>query len=98
MMLASGISSVITMLVGRTTRELGAMPIVHIKVAPIQTCIGIMRTPAPLWLPGILAEREANAMERWPFPDGSQAVCRVLKNKAFAQVPQGTPSVNRGKP
>ena len=41
MMLASGTSSVITMLVGNTTSELGAMPMVHINIAPMQTCIGI---------------------------------------------------------
>lgn len=41
MILASGISSVITMFVGNTTSELGAIPIVHIKVAPMQTCIAI---------------------------------------------------------
>jgi len=40
-MLASGTSSVMTRFVGRTTSELGAMPIVHIMVAPMQTCIGI---------------------------------------------------------
>jgi hypothetical protein len=38
MMLASGISLVKTMLVGNTTRELGAIPIVHIIIAPMQTC------------------------------------------------------------
>jgi hypothetical protein len=41
MMLASGISLVKTMLVGNTTSELGAMPKLHIIVAPMQTCIGI---------------------------------------------------------
>ena len=41
MMLASGTSSVMTRLMGNTTRELGAIPIVHIMVAPMQTCIGI---------------------------------------------------------
>jgi hypothetical protein len=41
MMLASGISLVKTMFVGRTTSELGAIPIVHIMVAPMQTCIAI---------------------------------------------------------
>jgi hypothetical protein len=41
MMLASGTWSVRTRLMGRTTSELGAMPIVHIIIAPIQTCIGI---------------------------------------------------------
>ena len=30
-----------TRLMGKTTRELGAMPMVHIIIAPIQTCIGI---------------------------------------------------------
>jgi hypothetical protein len=30
-----------TRLVGRTTSELGAIPIVHIMLAPMQTCIGI---------------------------------------------------------
>jgi hypothetical protein len=48
MMLASGTSSVMTRLMGRTTSELGAIPMVHIMVAPIQTCIGIMRTPSQL--------------------------------------------------
>lgn len=43
-MLASGISSVITMFVGNTTSVLGAIPIVHIKVAPMQTCIGIEKS------------------------------------------------------
>jgi hypothetical protein len=37
MMLASGTSLVITLLVGSTTRELGATPIVHIIMAPIHT-------------------------------------------------------------
>ena len=46
MMFASGTSSVRTRLVGRTTRELGAMPIVHIIIAPIQTCIGITESPS----------------------------------------------------
>src|ERR1700722_985633 len=41
MMLASGPSSVMTRLVGRTTSELGAIPMVHIMLAPMQTCIGI---------------------------------------------------------
>jgi hypothetical protein len=41
MMLASGTSSVITRLMGRTTSELGAMPMVHIIMAPMQTCIGM---------------------------------------------------------
>jgi len=41
MMLASGISLVKTMFVGRTTSELGATPMVHIMVAPMQTCIGM---------------------------------------------------------
>ena len=41
MMLASGTWSVRTRFTGSTTSELGAMPIVHIMVAPIQTCIGI---------------------------------------------------------
>ncbi|HWO29379.1 MAG TPA: hypothetical protein VNO32_11350 [Candidatus Acidoferrum sp.] len=41
MMLASGTSLVKTMFVGRTTSELGAMPKLHIMVAPIQTCIGM---------------------------------------------------------
>ena len=56
MMLASGTWSVRTRLMGRTTRELGAMPMVHIMVAPIQTCIGIRKNPRPERLPGILAE------------------------------------------
>lgn len=60
MMLASGISSVSTMFVGRTTSELGAMPIVHIRVAPMQTCIGIQELPAN-GLAGILAKPHANA-------------------------------------
>ena len=55
-MLASGTSSVMTRLMGRTTSELGAMPMVHIMVAPIQTCIGILEIPRPERLPGILAE------------------------------------------
>lgn len=41
MMLASGISLVKTMFVGRTTSELGAIPMVHIIIAPMQTCIAI---------------------------------------------------------
>jgi hypothetical protein len=40
-MLASGISLVKTMFVGKTTSELGAIPMVHIMVAPMQTCIAI---------------------------------------------------------
>src|ERR1700756_2685469 len=42
MILASGTSSVMTRFVGSTTSELGAIPILHIIEAPIQTCIGIM--------------------------------------------------------
>lgn len=61
MMLASGISSVSTMFVGNTTSELGAMPIVHIRVAPIQTCIGIQELRASR-LAGILAKVPANAI------------------------------------
>ena len=60
MMFASGTSSVITILVGRTTSELGAIPMVHIMVAPMQTCIGI-RDPPASWLQGILAKPRANA-------------------------------------
>jgi len=45
MMLASGTWSVRTRLMGRTTSELGAMPMVHIMVAPMQTCIGIRKNP-----------------------------------------------------
>src|SRR5271165_1790350 len=41
MMLASGTSSVITRFVGRTMSVPGAMPMVHIKDAPMQVCIGI---------------------------------------------------------
>jgi hypothetical protein len=36
-MFASGISLVNTLFVGRTTRELGAIPNVHCIIAPIQT-------------------------------------------------------------
>jgi hypothetical protein len=67
MMLASGISSVSTMFVGNTTSELGAMPIVHIKVAPMQTCIGIQELLANR-LAGILAKPQANAMSRMALP------------------------------
>lgn len=46
MMLAAGISPVQrTMFVGRTTSELGAIPMVHIIIAPMQTCIGICDPP-----------------------------------------------------
>jgi hypothetical protein len=41
MMFASGTMFVKTLLVGSTTRELGATPNVHIMLAPMQTCIGI---------------------------------------------------------
>jgi len=41
MMLASGTSSVITRFMGKTTSELGAIPMVHIIIAPMHTCIGI---------------------------------------------------------
>src|SRR5580658_1778846 len=62
MMLASGSSSVITRLVGSTTSELGAIPMLHIMFAPIQTCIGISE-PSASWLPGhsSKARRECNA-------------------------------------
>jgi len=42
------ISLVNTMFVGKTTSELGAMPMVHIMVAPMQTCIGICHPPGQL--------------------------------------------------
>jgi hypothetical protein len=35
--LASGTAFVVTLLVGSTTRELGAMPKVHCIIAPLQT-------------------------------------------------------------
>jgi hypothetical protein len=38
MMLAAGISLVIILFVGSTTSELGAIPNVHIIIAPMQTC------------------------------------------------------------
>src|SRR3984957_13096452 len=60
MMFASGTSSVMTRLVGNTTSELGAIPMVHIMVAPMQTCIAICEPPAG-WLKGILAKPEMNA-------------------------------------
>jgi len=41
MMLASGTSPVKTLFVGSTTSELGAIPMVHIIIAPMQTCIAI---------------------------------------------------------
>src|SRR5579862_1796921 len=41
MMVAAGWLLVITRLIGRITRVLGAMPKLHIRVAPLQTCIGI---------------------------------------------------------
>jgi hypothetical protein len=41
MMFASGTLSVRTRFVGSTTSELGAIPMLHIMFAPIQTCIGI---------------------------------------------------------
>jgi hypothetical protein len=37
MMLASGTMLVITLFVGNTTSELGAIPMVHIIIAPMQT-------------------------------------------------------------
>src|SRR5271156_1177557 len=43
MMFASGTMLVITLLVGNTTRELGAMPKLHCIIAPIQTCRGMTR-------------------------------------------------------
>src|SRR5579863_5840096 len=48
MMLASGISLVITRLTGSTTSELGAIPNVHIIIAPIQTWLGINLHPPHL--------------------------------------------------
>ena len=42
MMLASGTSPVMTLLVGSTTSELGATPKVHCIKAPMQTCNGIV--------------------------------------------------------
>lgn len=60
MMLASGTSSVRTRFVGSTTRELGAIPIVHIIIAPIQTCIAIS-DPARERLRRILALIEKRA-------------------------------------
>ena len=64
MMLASGTSSVITRLIGSTTSELGAIPIVHIIIAPIQHCIGMWLNPVPGRLPGILAEPDPKATAR----------------------------------
>jgi hypothetical protein len=52
--------SVITRLMGRTTSELGAIPMLHIMLAPIQTCIGIGK-PSARWLQGILAKPDTNA-------------------------------------
>jgi hypothetical protein len=60
MMLASGISLVKTMFVGKTTSELGAIPMVHIIIAPMQTCIAIRDSPAS-WLRGILANLHPGA-------------------------------------
>jgi hypothetical protein len=40
-MLASGWFAVFTRLTGSTTRLLGAIPILHCSVAPLQTCCGI---------------------------------------------------------
>ena len=45
MMLASGTWFVITRFVGSTTRELGAIPKLHIIEAPMQTCKGIRKHP-----------------------------------------------------
>ena len=59
MMLASGTWSVRTLLMGRTISELGAMPMVHIMEAPMQTCIGIRKNPRRERLLGILAEANA---------------------------------------
>jgi hypothetical protein len=39
---AAGTLLVIVVLVGNTTKELGATPKLHIKVAPMQTCIAIV--------------------------------------------------------
>ena len=41
MILASGTIFVWTLFVGNTTRELGAIPKLHIIIEPIQTCNGI---------------------------------------------------------
>jgi hypothetical protein len=41
MMLAAGMLPVSILLIGRTTRVLGARPKLHCRVAPEQTCIGI---------------------------------------------------------
>jgi hypothetical protein len=39
---AAGILLVMVRLIGRTTRELGATPKLHIRDAPMQTCIAII--------------------------------------------------------
>src|SRR5271170_726675 len=44
MMLASGCSPVLTRFTGRTTNVLGAIPIMHCRVAPLHTCCGIIRS------------------------------------------------------
>jgi hypothetical protein len=44
MMLASGTMFVITLLVGSTTSELGAMPELHCIIAPMQTWRGMIRS------------------------------------------------------
>lgn len=45
MMLAAGMWLVIIWLIGSTTSVLGASPKLHCKVAPEQTCIGILHPP-----------------------------------------------------
>src|ERR1700734_2265104 len=89
-MLASGISLVNTLLVGSTTSELGAMPKLHIIVAPIQTCIGIAAPRAVLAAPHsskAVCECNLSAAEcrpgAYPLPRLSRKSLRSLQKCGF---------------
>src|SRR6202035_2230877 len=92
MMLASGTSSVMTRLIGRTTSELGAIPMVHIMLAPMHTCIGIHDPPRLNWLHGILAKLKSNATAA---PRRPQTRSRV-QFPSFGTI-LGNPTVNPAK-
>ena len=43
MMLAAGTNEVMTRFFGSTTRLLGARPMLHLSMAPMHTCLGILQ-------------------------------------------------------
>src|ERR1017187_9151298 len=73
MMLASGTWSVNVLFTGSTTSELGAMPKVHIMLAPMQTCIAIRMPPAD-WPFSILPNR---AWRQAPILLADAATCGI---------------------